>query len=125
MDKEEELEKKLEEYRALHAENKQVDLAALAMFELEKQGDFLPSGLKMRAYIISFLFPPFGLIFAVKFYLSSQSDAKRAAYICIGLTAASIIFGLIILRLIFSSVGSSNLEQIEQINPQDLQDLLK
>jgi hypothetical protein len=77
---------------------------------------------KRWAYLISLGAPPFGLIFAVKFYLSGKEDGEQAAWICGALTAVSILLFVLLGKVILSSSGTS-LKQIEQIKPADIQQL--
>ena len=126
MDQEKELEQKFKEYENLSKQDKEIDTAALMMNALEnQQKDLLTPKIKRWAYFISVAFPPFGLLFAIKFYFfSDKSDAKRTANICVILTI--LVFALIwfIGRIMFQSAGV-DMNQVQQINPQDLQDLLK
>lgn len=127
MDKEKGLEKKLEEFQAYARENKKVDLAALAISALESQTKNLVSGKQKKwAYLVSVGLPPLGLLFALKFYFydSGKDDAKRVALICAILTGASLILFLLASQFLFFSAGI-DINQIQQINPRDIQDLLR
>lgn len=127
MDKEKGLEKKLEEFQEYARENKKVDLATLAINALESQTKNLVSSKQKKwAYLVSVGLPPFGLLFALKFYFydPNKDDAKRVALICVILTGASLILFLLVSQLLFSSAGL-NMNQIQQINPKDIQDLIR
>ncbi len=127
MDKEKGLEKKLEEFQLYARENKKVDLATLAIKALESQTKSLVSGKQKKwAYLVSVGLPPLGLLFALKFYFYDQGkdDAKRVALICLILTGASLILFWLTAQLLFSSAGL-DMNQIQQINPKDIQDLIR
>ena len=129
MSQEKEIEKKLQQYQELAKENKDINAAALMMSELESHAGNRVSGKQKKwAYLISIGLPPLGLFFALKFYFfDSKDDGKRAAIVCVVLTAASIIFGWLTLKMMFSGAGinEQQLQQIQQINLQDVRDLLK
>lgn len=79
---------------------------------------------KRWAYFFSFAFPPFGLIPAVRYFFGKEDDAKEAAWWCLGLTVASVVLFLIFFQLMVASTGNS-LEQIQQIKPEEIQQLLE
>lgn len=88
--REEELAKKLEEYQNLAKENKNIDVAQLMIAAMQNQeSNLLSSRQKNLAYMVSFFFPPFGLFFALKFWLSDKEDANHAALVCVLLTVLS------------------------------------
>ena len=125
MSDEKELEKKFQEYQQMAKADKTVDAATLMMQEMEAQAAHRLSGKQKKwGYLISIALPPFGLLFALKFYFSGKSDGKRAALICVILTAAVLLFLWLIISLHISSSGV-NMNQIQQINPQDIRDLLQ
>lgn len=125
MDAEKEISETLKTYQQAAAQNKNVDLAALAKIALQQgQGNTLSPRLKKWAYLISIAAPPLGLLFAVKFYLSDESDARAAGHVCVALTLMAIAIFWLTLKLFFSSAGVS-LEQIQQIKPADIQQLLQ
>lgn len=117
------LEKKIETYSELGKENPNVDVSMLMMNALQSEdhNKANPKSYKM-AYIISLGLPPFGLLYAVKYYFSDDESDKQAAKICILLTIISVIVFFAFSKLLFSSSGTS-LEQIKQIKPQDIQQL--
>src|SRR5437868_9465363 len=104
---EEKLEKELEMYRKLAAKDKKIDLASLIINALHKHHDnLIPYSQKRWAYLTSALMPPFGLFFAYKFYTSNKDDAQETAWICIVLTAASILFLILITKILISGSGT-------------------
>ncbi len=113
----------LEEYQKLAKENTNIDLSTLALSALANEHrNTLPQKQKNWAYLISVGLPPLGLLFAVKYYLSDEDDAKTTAHICVALT----LVGLIILWIsikVFSSSSGVSLQQIQQIKPGDIQQL--
>lgn len=122
---EESLEKEIAEYQKLAANDKKIDIASLTMSALQShQSNHLPEKQKRWAYLISLVVPPFGLLFAIKFFLTDKDDAKQAAVICIVLTVISITLTVLFMKALLSGSGTS-LEQIQQINPEDYQDLLQ
>jgi hypothetical protein len=74
------------------------------------------------AYLVSLGLPPFGLLYAVKYYFGDDENDKQAAKVCIALTIFSVVVFIIFSKLLFSGSGTS-LQQIEQIKPQDIQQL--
>lgn len=125
MDQEKKLEEQLQEYKELAKEDKNVDVASLMINALQNQDKKLVSRRQKKwAYIISVAAPPFGLLFALKFYFGDENDGKRVANICVILTVVSGIFFLIMFKMLLSGIGG-NLDQIQQIKPQDIQQLLQ
>ncbi len=117
------LEKKIETYSELGKENPNVDVSMLMMNALQNEGRKGGSSKSYRtAYLVSIGLPPFGLIYALKYYFSDDENDKQAALICVLLTVISIIVFFALSKLIFSSSGTS-FQQIEQISPKDIQQL--
>ncbi len=124
MDNEKEIEKRIEEYQELAKKNKNIDIASLAISDIQnKKNNLVSPGTKRWAYLVSIFFPPLGLLFALKFYFDSKDDARRVAVICVILTVFSLLLTWVIIKMIFSSAGV-DIEDIQQINPQDIRDLL-
>jgi hypothetical protein len=91
--KEEELSKKLSYYQELAKVDKNVDLSALMINEMQNLQDdkrFLSHSAKRWGYTVSLIAPPLGFIFALKFWFSDKEDGRHAALICVGLTAFSL-----------------------------------
>ena len=125
MDTEKKLETQIEEINQLGAEDKNVDTAALMMNALANQRqDFVDPKQKRRAYLVSILLPPFGLLYALKFYFDARQDARKVALTCVVLTALIIFFTSLLVQALFAGTGA-DLQQIEQINPADIQQLLQ
>lgn len=117
------LEQEISEYAQIAKENKNIDVAALMMNALQRdESNKVPAKSKRWAYIISLGFPPFGLLYALKYYFSDKSDAKSVANVCIVLTGVALLGLWIFSKLLLSGSGAS-LEQIQQIKPQDIQEL--
>jgi Na+-driven multidrug efflux pump len=74
--------------------------------------------------LISLGLPPFGLLYAAKFYFSGKADGKQAAYVNIALTFISVILLFVLVKGMLSGTGTS-VQQIEQIQPQDYQQFLQ
>jgi len=122
---EDKLAQQLEEYKKLAAEDKKIDVAALMINALQShQLNLLSDKQKRWAYVISFTLPPFGLLFAIQFYFSGKDDGKQAAWICVTLTAVSLLLFVIFAKLIFSGSGLT-VDQVKNINPQDIRDLVQ
>lgn len=117
------MEQKIETYRELGKENPNVDVSMLMMNALQNESGNKASSKSYRmAYLISLGLPPFGLLYAVKYYFGDDENDKQAAKICILLTIISVIVFFAFSKLIFSSSGTS-LQQIQQIKPQDIYQL--
>lgn len=120
-----ELSKKIEEYSKLASEDPNVDINTLMMNALEAEHKKASEKKSYRmAYLISVGAPPFGLLFAVKYFMSGEEKDKNAAFACLILTALSIIFLVGLTKLFFSSSGTS-LNQIQQIKPSDINELVQ
>ena len=120
---EQKLAKEFEEYRKLAQTDKKIDVASLMINALQKhQDNSLSSKEKKWAYLVSMLLPPFGLIFAVKFYMSDKEDGEQAAWTCAFLTAVAVLVLVLFIKL-FSGAAGVNLKQIQQIKPSDIQNI--
>ncbi|HYE22588.1 MAG TPA: hypothetical protein VD998_03295 [Verrucomicrobiae bacterium] len=122
---EEKLNKELEVYRKLGQGDEKIDVAGLMLSALEKhQSNQLPPSQKRWAYFISVCFPPFGLLFAIKFFLSDKDDSNDAAWVCIVLTVVSILVLVITAKIIISGSGL-DANQLQQLNPQTIQEIIE
>ena len=122
---EDKLSKELEAYRQLAKEDKNIDVAGLMIQAISKQeANMLPEKLKRWGFLVSLAVPPFGLLFAAKFYTSGKDDGKQAAWICIALTALSVFVAWLFFKVLLSSSGVS-VNQLQQIKPQDIQNLVE
>jgi len=126
MDQEKKLEQEFDQLQNLAKDNKKIDVASLMLSALESQNQNLVSKkLRRWAYLISLGLPPLGLLFAIKFYFSTEDDAKRVAKICIFLTIISLLFLWLFSKMFFSStINNLNINQIQQLQNQDLQNLI-
>lgn len=126
MSQDEKLEKQIEQFQEVAKENKNVDVNMLMVNALQNADQAAKkSGSRKWPYLISIGLPPLGLLFALKyFFFSDEEDATQAGYICIFLTFASLLSVWIFSKLLFSSSGTS-LEQIQQIKPSDINQLLQ
>lgn len=114
--------KKISDYQQLAKENPNINVNLLMSTALA-DADKKEAGKSYRwPYLISLGLPPFGLIYAVKYYFSGDESDKTAAYICAGLTVISILLFYALGKAVFSSSGAS-LDQIQQIKPGDIQQL--
>lgn len=125
MDREKKLEEQISEYHELAKEDKDVDVAALMMNALENQDQkMVPKKSKKWAYLVSVGFPPFGLLFALRYYFGNEDDGKTVALICVILTVVSVAVFVILFQSLISGSGTSP-DAIKQIKPSDIQQLLQ
>lgn len=123
MDPNQKLERQFQDYQNLAKENKNIDVASLMLNAIQNQNqNVVSSKTKKWAYLISVGLPPFGLLFALKFYFSEEDDAKNVAYMCIVLTIVSVLLFYFLMKVVLSGSGTS-LQQIQQIKPSDIQQL--
>jgi len=123
MDVDDQLSKKIDIYKDLAKENPNVDVAMLMVNALTNQKQNVVSTKAKRwAYLISIGVPPFGIIFAVKYFFGDQDDARQVAWTCVILTIISLIVIYFIGKLLFNSAGITP-SQIEQIKPSDIQQI--
>jgi hypothetical protein len=123
MDQEKKIEAQLNSYQELAKQNKDIDLTGLMMNALQNsEANYLSRRQKRWAYLVSIGLPPFGLLFAVKFFMSDKDDAKSAAWTCVILTIFSILAFYFFSKILFSSAGISP-TQLQQIKPSDVQQL--
>lgn len=120
---EEELAEQIAKIQELAKTNKNLDATAMITSLLEQhQSSSIPNKMRIRAFLVSMIFPPFGLYYVIKFLFSPERDARRLALICFLLTAGAIIFFWAILNVILSPYAS-NLEQIQNIDLKQIQEL--
>lgn len=125
MDKEIKISNRIKELQELAKKNKKIDLATLAINELQNEAHHGVDTKKRRvAFLVSLGFPPFGLIYALKYFFSQEEDGKETAMICVILTLLSIIMAVAFFKMIGSGTGA-NLNQIQQIKPQDIRSLVE
>ena len=119
------LTKKIQEYTELAKNDPNVDINALMLSAFDSEHRAVSEAKSYKwAYLISVGAPPFGAIYAVKYFLSGDARDKTAAYVCLILTAISIIFFALTLKTFTASSGVS-LDQIQQINSSDVQELVQ
>ena len=125
MNTEQDLATKFKEYQELAKTEKNINVEKLMVAALETQNtNLVPAKKKYTAYIVSLILPPFGLFYTLKYYFSPEDDGKRIALVCFILTSLAILFMWVILNSLLSSTGGS-LNQIQQIKPGDIQQLLE
>lgn len=119
------LEQQVSEIAELAKENKNVDVAALMASALQNhRSNLVPVNQKRLAFLVAIGAPPFGLLFALKFYFSDYDDGRHAAYMCIVLTVVSLILVTLFSKSLFST-ASVIPEQVEQIKPSDVFQLMQ
>ncbi len=122
---EKKLEKEIEVYKELAAKDKKIDIAALMINSLQKdRTNLVPDKARRWAYFVSLLVPPVGIFLAINFYFSDKDDAKIVGHTCVALTVVSIITTVLLAKAIFSTSGV-DLNQIQQIKPGDIQQLIE
>lgn len=125
MSTEKQLEEQFAEFQELGKQNKDIDVASLMLNSFQNAEQNLVSAKQKRwAYLVSVGVPPFGLLFALKFFFSEEDDARQVAYICILLTIFSIVATAILIKTMFSTAGVSP-QQIQQIKPDDYLQLVQ
>ncbi len=125
MNSDKKLEAQINEYQQVAKENPKVDVGMLMLNALQNQKQNMVSPkTKKWAYLISVGVPPFGLLFALKYYFSDEDDAAEVMWTCIILTALAGLIFWITIKLFFSGSGAS-IQQIEQIKPADILELAK
>ncbi len=118
------LEKKVSQYAQLAKEDKNIDVASLLLNALEnEQVNLLKPSTKRWGYLISLSIPPAGLLFAAWFWFSGKDDGKKAAWVCIALTAVTIVLFWIGLSA-FTSTSGVGVDQIKKITPAEIHDTL-
>ncbi len=120
------LEKQFKIYSDLARKDKNIDVASLMAAALEKpETSSLSIGQKRAAYFVSIGFPPFGLIYAVKFWFSDKDDARDAAWLCIVLTFVSITLLVVLAQVMLSGsgIGESQLNQIQNLSPEQIREM--
>ncbi len=123
MDQDKKLEQQINEYQAVAKDNPDVNIGMLMMNALQNQKDNMVSSKGKRwAYFISLSVPFSGFVFALKYFMADEDDAKQVAWICIILTVVSLLMLWLGGKLLLSGSGTS-LEQIRQIKTQDIMQL--
>lgn len=110
--------------REAGSENKNVDMATLMMHTLAQQDKqpIVSPKTKRWLYLVSLGVPPVGLLLAGVYFFRDEEDAKTVAVICAVLT----ILALLMLQIFYSSFVKSTgapTQQLQQIKPQDVQQL--
>jgi hypothetical protein len=123
MNQDKKIEEHISQFQALGKEDKNVDVAKLMLYSLNQKGKVVSPNKKRWAYIISLGLPPIGLLLALKYYFDEEDDARHVANMCILITLFSLLLAWISIKMIFSGTGT-DLNQIEQLNPKDIQDLM-
>ena len=120
-DREQDLSEKIEQIRKVAKANPGVDEAALASALLQEHSKGgLPGKEVARAYVVSLLAPPFGLYYVFKYWLRSESDARKTAIVCLIMTTVSLAVLWFLGSVIFSS---PQIQSIQNLNPQDVRQL--
>jgi len=129
MDNGKKVAERVEGYRELAKENKNIDVLALTDIALmQSAGDEVSSRGKRWSYLVSVSLPPLGLVPAVYYYFSGKSDGKTVALTCAILTAIAAIVAWIVGSLFLSSLGTGGdgLKNSDlNVNLQDLKGLLQ
>lgn len=124
MDKEKEISERIGKYQELRSGDKSVDIASLAVNELKNSGNLVSAKARKWSYAGSLLFPPLGVFIALYFFLSDEQDSNTVAWICLVLTAVIILLLWLSFSLLLSGTGVS-VDQIQEINPEELKQLLQ
>lgn len=120
LDPDKKLEQQIGDIAQLAKENKQIDAAALMIQALQThERNTLPASQKRLAYIVSLTAPPFGLLFAIKFWFSGADDGEHAAYACIILTVVALVLVWLFAQSLVSGSGVDP-TQLQQLTPKDV-----
>ncbi len=120
---EKKLAQQVNEYQQVAKETPGVDIGMLMLNALQNQKkNLVSSRVKRWAYLISLGVPPFGILFAAKYFFSDEDDAKTVAWTCVILTAVALVFLYILTKMLFSGTGATP-EQLQQIKPSDIMQL--
>lgn len=123
MDFEKKLGDELKQYQELAKKNPEVDAQMLMMNALQnRKVNLVSTRGKKWAYLVSIGLPPLGLVCALRYYFGDEDDAKRAALVCVVLTAVGLVGLWLFGKILFSSSGTS-LEQLKLIKPSDIRQL--
>lgn len=127
MSAEEEVQKKIQDYQELAKSNKDINVAALMISALEQaQRDEIDEKRKKRAYLVSVVAPPLGLLYAVRYWFSEKADGKHVAKVCVLLTVIALLLAWVVGKAMFASVGGGDaVQQAQNINVEDLKRLLQ
>ena len=127
MDDEKKVAERIAQYQELGKADKKVDVGALAIFELQAaQMEERVSAKKRRwAYLISASLPPVGLLFAAYYYFSGKSDGKKTALVCVIITVLTVAVGWLLVRQLASSVDTTQMDQIRNIDLDEYKSLLE
>lgn len=124
MGTEERLSEQMEEYRKLGEKNKGVDTTALMLNALaQAQRDEMDQKKRRRAYWVSVVLPPLGLVVAAYYALKGGPDGRRVAINCVILTAIALFLAWGISQLLFASVTPEQTDQLKTLNVSDLNGL--
>jgi hypothetical protein len=120
------VEARLKEYTEAAKTSANVDKAALAIAALESVG--LESNITVKRkkllYTLSIALPPIGLVFGLWYFFSKKKiDGKQVGITCAVLTVFSFLIGWLVLSLFVRSLPTQTMDQVQNINPQDLNSL--
>jgi hypothetical protein len=124
MNQDKKIEEQFSEFQTLGKEDKNVDVAKLMLYSLNQKGNVVSPNKKRWAYIISLALPPLGFLLALKYYFDDEDDARHVANMCVIITVLSLLAAWLSIKMLFSGTGTS-FNQIQQVNQNNLQDLLK
>lgn len=127
MGTEENISKQIREYQELGRQNKNIDVAALAMTAMAQARQEETGRRKKRwAYLVSIGLPPLGLLCAAYYAFGSKPDGKRIAINCIILTAAALLLTWFVGKLFFDSLGGADVSsQLQDVKIDDLRRLFQ
>ena len=122
MDNEDKVAAEIQRIQDLKKQNPDIDTSVLiSNVFAQNREEGVPAGQKTRAYLVSLLFPPFGLYYFVKFIIQDNAEAKKLAWTSLVLTVIAIIALWWMTSAIFSSIPE--LEQVQNIDLKQLQEL--
>jgi len=108
-------EKKIESLEQFSQKHPGVDVTPLLQRNLQSPPN------RWRVYLISLLFPPFGLYYTIKYvFVDNDSEEKRR----LGWMALWLTVGIIVLSIATFSLGVQYLKKTQPLLPENPQDLL-
>ncbi len=120
---EQDLEKQINTFKEVAQENPGVDVNLLMANALEVESQKRGQGKSYKwAYVVALGFPPFGLVYTIKYYINGDEEDNRAGKVCALLTVISVILFFAFIKIFFSSASISP-KQLEQLQPADIMQL--
>jgi len=126
MGTEERVSRQIQDYKELADKNKGINAAALMINALaQAERDEIDARKRKRAYLVSVILPPFGLIYAAYYYFGDKPDGKSVAINCVILTLVSFLVAWGIGALMFACMTPDQTTQIQNVNADQVKQMLQ